>query len=314
MSRRFCRSPARRRIPRPAPIPLRVGGFGGAEGLAAYLARERIDAVVDATHPFAARMSANAVAACRAARTPLVVFTRPPWTREPGDRWIEVATMEDAADALGAQPKTVFLTQGRLQLSAFLRAPQHRYVVRAIDRPAEIDALPGCKLILARGPFSLADELELMERARRGAGDQEQRRARDLRQDRGGAHASNRSRHRAPAGRARSRDARMISTRSMAWIAAHRARPVGARRHHPGPRAVASDEARLARADDDERRHVREARVRFAKRRQVSFSSARPTARAKATGVVRAFSAPHEIERLDDADPASPSMPDCRAR
>ena len=63
---------------------------------------------------------------------------------------------------LGHKPRTVFLTQGRLQLAAFARAPQHRYIVRAIDRPAEIDALPDCKLILARGPFSLADELALM--------------------------------------------------------------------------------------------------------------------------------------------------------
>ena len=152
--------------PGPAPIPLRIGGYGGAEGLAAFLTAERIDAVIDATHPFAARMSANAVAACRAAGTPLVVFTRPPWTREPGDRWVEVATMDEAADALGTEPRTVFLTQGRLQLAAFARAPHHRYIVRAIDRPAEIDALPDCKLILARGPFSLADELALMKRER----------------------------------------------------------------------------------------------------------------------------------------------------
>ena len=143
-----------------------MGGYGGAEGLAAFLTAERIDAVVDASHPFAARMSANAVAACRAAGTPLVFFTRPPWARQPGDRWIEVKTMEDAADALGATPKTVFLTQGRLQLAAFARVPQHRYVVRAIDRPEEIDALPDCKLILARGPFSLAGELALMESER----------------------------------------------------------------------------------------------------------------------------------------------------
>ncbi len=149
-----------------APIPQRVGGFGGAEGLAAFLARERIGAVVDATHPFASRISANAVAACHATDTPLVAFTRAPWTRKPGDRWIEVATMDDAATALGAEPKTAFLTQGRLQLAAFAKAPQHRYVVRAIDRPAEIDALPKIKLILARGPFSLADELELMKRER----------------------------------------------------------------------------------------------------------------------------------------------------
>ena len=152
--------------PARSPIPQRIGGFGGAEGLAAYLAAERIGAVVDATHPFASRMSANAVAACRATDTPLVVFTRPPWTPEPGDRWIQVATMDDAARALGAEPRTVFLTQGRLQLAAFARAPQHRYIVRAIDRPAEIDALPNCQLILARGPFSLADELALMKHER----------------------------------------------------------------------------------------------------------------------------------------------------
>jgi precorrin-6A/cobalt-precorrin-6A reductase len=134
--------------------------------LAAFLAREHIDAVVDATHPFASRMSANAVAACRATDTPLVVFSRPPWTREPGDRWIEVVAVDEAVDALGIAPRTIFLTQGRLQLAVFAQAPQHRYIVRTIDRPAEIDALPDCKLILARGPFSLADELALMKRER----------------------------------------------------------------------------------------------------------------------------------------------------
>jgi precorrin-6A/cobalt-precorrin-6A reductase len=148
--------------PAPAPIPQRIGGFGGPEGLMAYLRAERIDALIDATHPFAARMSANAVAACRATATPLVVFTRPPWTPQEGDRWIDVATMEAAADALGLTRKTVLLTQGRLQLAAFARAPQHRYIVRAIDPPAEAAALADCRLILARGPFALHDELKLM--------------------------------------------------------------------------------------------------------------------------------------------------------
>jgi precorrin-6A/cobalt-precorrin-6A reductase len=132
--------------------------------LATFLASERIDVVVDATHPFASRMSANAVTACGGTRTPLVVFSRPTWTREAGDRWIEVTTMEEAVDALGSAARTVFLTQGRLQLAAFARAPQHCYIVRAIDRPAEVDALPNHKLILARGPFSIADELALMKR------------------------------------------------------------------------------------------------------------------------------------------------------
>jgi precorrin-6A/cobalt-precorrin-6A reductase len=118
--------------------------------------------VIDATHPFARRMSANALAAADATGTPLVVFARSPWARQEGDRWIEVATMDDAVEALGTERKTAFLTQGRLQLAAFANAPQHRYIVRAIDRPAGIDALPHCKLILARGPFALADELKLM--------------------------------------------------------------------------------------------------------------------------------------------------------
>ncbi len=122
--------------------------------------------MVDATHPFAARMSANAVAACRMTDTPLVVFTRPPWTPQDGDRWIEVPTMDEAVEALGPKRKTVFLTQGRLQLAAFARAPQHRYVVRAIDRPAEIAPLAECNLILARGPFALDDELALMRSER----------------------------------------------------------------------------------------------------------------------------------------------------
>ena len=150
----------------PSPIPQRIGGFGGVEGLAAYLRAERIDTIVDATHPFAARMSANAVEAARATGTPLVVFTRPPWRPQQGDRWIEVQTMDQAVDALGPARKSVFLTQGRMQLAAFTRAPQHSYLVRAIDRPAEVDALSDCRLILARGPFALADELELMRKER----------------------------------------------------------------------------------------------------------------------------------------------------
>ncbi|MBV9286640.1 MAG: cobalt-precorrin-6A reductase, partial [Hyphomicrobiales bacterium] len=149
-----------------APIPQRIGGFGGPEGLAAYLKAERIQAVIDATHPFAARMSANALSACRAAGRPLIVFTRPPWSPLAGDRWTEVASMDAAVEALGAHRRVVFLTQGRLGLAAFAQAPQHRYLVRAIDPPAEIDALKEHKLILARGPFSLADEIELMRTER----------------------------------------------------------------------------------------------------------------------------------------------------
>jgi precorrin-6A/cobalt-precorrin-6A reductase len=154
----------RTREPAASPIARRVGGFGGAEGLSDYLVAERIDAVVDATHPFAAQMSRHAAQACEASGTPRLVFTRPPWRRQAGDLWTEVDTMSQAAAALGTAPSHVFLTQGRLQLGAFAQAPQHRYLVRAIERPADIDALPDHRLILSRGPFALAGEEDLMRR------------------------------------------------------------------------------------------------------------------------------------------------------
>jgi len=148
--------------PKSQAIPARVGGFGGSEGLRQYLRDNAIDAMIDATHPFAERISANAALACAAARIPRLVFTRPPWQREPGDEWVEVDTIEAAVNTLETKKRTVLLTQGRLQLAAFARAPQHRYIVRAIDRPAEIDALADAKLILARAPFALEHEERLM--------------------------------------------------------------------------------------------------------------------------------------------------------
>lgn len=148
--------------PAPSPIPTRIGGFGGAAGLHAYIEAARIDAVVDATHPFAAQMSRHAAEACGAAKLPLLIFTRPPWRRVNGDRWIDVESMADAAQALGPVPRNVFLTQGRQQLAAFAEAPHHRYLVRAIEPPADLDTLPRHRLILARGPFQLADEEALM--------------------------------------------------------------------------------------------------------------------------------------------------------
>jgi precorrin-6A/cobalt-precorrin-6A reductase len=150
--------------PARSPLPMRIGGFGGAAGLHAYCEAEHVEAVIDATHPFAAQMSRHAAEACDASKIPLLAFTRAAWTAQDGDRWIEVETMEDAARALGEEPRNVFLTQGRQQLGAFASTPQHRYLVRAIERPAEIDALPSHRLILARGPFRLVDEEALIRR------------------------------------------------------------------------------------------------------------------------------------------------------
>lgn len=144
------------------PIPFRVGGFGGIAGLAAYLAENRVEAAIDATHPFAAQMSRNAAAACGRMGIPLAVFTRPPWRRQGGDRWTSVADMAEAARALGEQPRRVFLTIGGLQLAAFAEAPQHHYIVRTIDPPEAVRLVPSHRVILARGPFTVEDEIALL--------------------------------------------------------------------------------------------------------------------------------------------------------
>ena len=150
----------RTKFPAPPPIPHRTGGFGGIDGLRDYLAREKIDAVIDATHPFAAQMSANALAVC-AQDIPLLRFTRPPWQAQPGDTWTGVADIAAAAAALGTAPARVFLTHGR-ELAAFAQAPQHDYLVRTIEPPDGLAALPRHRLVLARGPFALDAETRLM--------------------------------------------------------------------------------------------------------------------------------------------------------
>jgi precorrin-6A/cobalt-precorrin-6A reductase len=145
-------------------VPYRVGGFGGVEGLVAYLGRERYAALIDATHPFAARMSEHAAAAAALTGTPLLRLECPAWSERPGDRWTRVSDMAEAARALGELPRRVFLSIGRLELGAFSSAPQHDYLLRAVD-PFQSD-LPRARLLVARGPFELAAERALLERER----------------------------------------------------------------------------------------------------------------------------------------------------
>jgi len=152
--------------PRPLPIPTRIGGFGGVEGLARFLSGERIEAVIDATHPFAAVMSRNAAEACARTQVPLLALRRPAWTPQEGDRWVDAASMEEAVLALGDVPRRVFLTVGRLELPPFAAAPQHAYLVRTIEPIG--DALPVANVtaIQDRAPFDEAAEGRLMERER----------------------------------------------------------------------------------------------------------------------------------------------------
>ena len=140
-----------------------IGGFGGAEGLAAFLRAERIDALIDATHPFAAVISANAARAAELAGVSLLALRRPPWRREAGDNWIEVATIGDAAQALGGAPRRVFLALGRKDLAPFIAAPQHVYLVRSVDPVDPPLALPHATYIAARGPFTEQADRALLE-------------------------------------------------------------------------------------------------------------------------------------------------------
>lgn len=148
--------------PREQPVPVRVGGFGGAEGLAAWIRREEISAIIDATHPFAARISANAVAAAKATETPLLALERAPWVPGPGDDWREVADIPAAVAALAGPPQRIFLAIGRQHLDEFATVPQHHYLLRLVDAPQGSLQLPRAAVVVSRGPFTEAEDLALL--------------------------------------------------------------------------------------------------------------------------------------------------------
>jgi precorrin-6A/cobalt-precorrin-6A reductase len=150
------------RRPAAQPIPTRVGGFGGVVGLVQYLRQHHIGALVDATHPFATRMTANAIAAARQTDTTLLVVLRPAWQPTTGDRWTMVESMDAAAAMLGSPPRRVLLTVGQKDLAPFRAAPWHHYVLRSVDPPAAKALPPHVTVIAARGPFALADEERLL--------------------------------------------------------------------------------------------------------------------------------------------------------
>ncbi len=152
----------RTRQPLPQPLPCRVGGFGGVEGLAAFLSEQQIGALIDSTHPFAAQMSRHAAEAAWLAGTPLLAVSRPAWRPEAGDRWLPVPDMEAAAQALGRATRRVFLTVGQKDLAPFAVAPWHSYVVRSVDPPPPETLPPQAEVITARGPFAEPDERRLL--------------------------------------------------------------------------------------------------------------------------------------------------------
>ncbi|MFC3962667.1 cobalt-precorrin-6A reductase [Nocardia jiangsuensis] len=141
---------------------VRVGGFGGVDGLRAYLRDNAIDVLVDATHPFAAVMSSHAAAAAAAAGIPLLHLRRPGWSGAQGDSWTRVPSLPAAAEGLCGR---VFLTVGRQGVSAFAGVEEAWFLIRAID-PPDPPVPASHEILLARGPFAVDEEIELLRRQR----------------------------------------------------------------------------------------------------------------------------------------------------
>jgi precorrin-6A/cobalt-precorrin-6A reductase len=148
--------------PRAQPVPVRIGGFGGVEGLAHYLRDNWITHLVDATHPFAAKMSAHAVAAAQMADVPLMALTRPAWMPGAGDDWTHVSDIAGAVAALASPARRIMLALGRMHVDAFAAQPQHHYLLRFVDAPAIPPALPRHNLVVDRGPFTVEADTQLM--------------------------------------------------------------------------------------------------------------------------------------------------------
>jgi precorrin-6A/cobalt-precorrin-6A reductase len=156
----------RTRHPGPIAGEARIGGFGGAAGLASYVVDLEIDRLIDATHPFAAAISRAARLAAEEAGVPRLMLLRPPWRRDPLDRWIEVDSVAAAARLVARVGRRAWLTVGAGGLDAFTASDGVHFVVRLIDRPRRELPLPRYELVLGRGPFSVAGERQLLTRHR----------------------------------------------------------------------------------------------------------------------------------------------------
>ncbi|WP_326701698.1 cobalt-precorrin-6A reductase [Streptomyces sp. NBC_01754] len=151
--------------PKPPPGEVRVGGFGGADGMADWIRAHEVSAVIDATHPFARTISFHAASAATAAHVPLLALRRPGWVPSQGDRWHTAGSLEEAADALPGLGRRVFLTTGRMGLAAFAGLDSLWFLMRSVDAP-EAPFPRHMETLLDRGPFTLEGERELIRRHR----------------------------------------------------------------------------------------------------------------------------------------------------
>jgi precorrin-6A/cobalt-precorrin-6A reductase len=143
---------------------VRIGGFGGPTGLTTYLIEHGIGRLIDATHPFATRISAAAHLACERASVPRLVLRRPPWRRHPLDRWIEVDSVAAAAAIVDRMGRRAWLTLGASEIATFSAVTAVHYLVRLVDRPRHPLPLRSYEVIVGRGPFSVAEEHSHIER------------------------------------------------------------------------------------------------------------------------------------------------------
>jgi len=151
------------RAPLKMPCETRVGGFGGQAGLAEYILAKKIGAVVDATHPFAARISKNAAVTSKSLKLPHIQMLRPAWQPEVGDNWIMIENEARAATYI-PNGSTVFLATGRQTLPAFANLAACRLICRQIDEPQQLFPFPNGEFLVGRPPFSIADEIALFEK------------------------------------------------------------------------------------------------------------------------------------------------------
>lgn len=151
------------RQPGALPVACRIGGFGGAGAFRDWLCAHRIDAVIDATHPFAERISARSAAVCAEAGIPYLQLLRPGWTPDPGDRWTMIAREEQAADII-RPPATVFLATGRQTLARFAGLSGCRLICRQIDPPDGPFPFPNGEFLVGQPPFSVSEERALFAR------------------------------------------------------------------------------------------------------------------------------------------------------
>ncbi|MER5551363.1 cobalt-precorrin-6A reductase [Streptomyces sp. NPDC002793] len=155
------------RVARPKlpPGEVRVGGFGGAEGMAGWLRAHHVDAVIDATHPFAGTISFNAASAAATVHVPLLALRRPGWVPVEGDRWHLTDSLAGAAELLPGLGSRVFLTTGRMGLAAFAPLDSLWFLMRSVDAP-DAPCPARMEVLLDRGPFTLEGERELIRRHR----------------------------------------------------------------------------------------------------------------------------------------------------